>query len=344
MGESLSTFLPSLYLLDLKITAKSFIILAMKKFLLFLSLTLPAIFFFLKGVNSTAVQAPSSANPNINVPLQYFGYAAISCEHDDPFDGVAKIDYSDEVAGFTNLNQVCITGDMEVLKQRLQYTSKLYTPAFYIEPILFEFNFLKGTLHKDKDILWAMTSQTIKESGINTENLVFYLADEPTLRNLPMSDVVTAARMIKSDFPKSKIMVIEAYKEPIIPIIPSEIDIWGFNAYTILDPTKDQGYVDYLNLASSKLKSHQSLSLIMDGQHTPIHLRAGLKEGDMAEVAYNYLALAKSRTDISAVMVYTWAGGIDNNEEKGVRDLPQNVIEAHKIIGRNILENTPKRL
>ena len=74
----------------------------------------------------------------------------------------------------------------------------------------------------------------------------------------------------------------------------------------------------------------------MDGQHPPIHKQAGLAEKDMAEVANNYFALAKSRTDISAILAYTWAGGIDNNQEKGVRDLPLSVINAHKKIGREI--------
>lgn len=49
----------------------------------------------------------------------------------------------------------------------------------------------------------------------------------------------------------------------------------------------------------------------------------------MSQVANNYYALAQSREDISAIIGYTWAGGIDNLQEKGVRNLPDNVIDTH---------------
>ena len=56
------------------------------------------------------------------------------------FSGASlKVDYSDEVAGFTNANQVCVTADPELLTQRLRDTVALFTPVFYIEPVFFEF-------------------------------------------------------------------------------------------------------------------------------------------------------------------------------------------------------------
>ena len=275
---------------------------------------------------------------NIKKSIQYFGFAAIACDHDDPFDRVRKTDYSDEVTNFSNLNQVCVTADMEELKNRLRYTSNLYNIAFYVEPIFFEFGWPGGKLNPHTEILWNMISKTVRESAINTSEIIFYLVDEPTLRKLSIADVTIAAKMIKKDFPDSKIMIIEAYRTPAIPEIPNEIDMWGFNAYTILDPAKDNGYMAYLDLASSQLKPHQSLVLIMDGQHTPIHKKAGLNETDMAVVAENYFTMAKSRTDIEAILVYSWAGGIDNNKEKGVRDLPSNVIATYQKIGQEIIK------
>jgi hypothetical protein len=40
---------------------------------------------------------------------------------------------------------------------------------------------------------------------------------------------------------------------------------------------------------------------------------------------------------VAGMLGYTWAGGIDNLEERGVRDLPDSVIDAHREIGRAIL-------
>lgn len=272
------------------------------------------------------------------VELTYFGYSAIACDHDDPHDESNRTDYSLEVASFTNANQVCITADPDLLVRRLRETSKLYRPLFYIEPVFFSFSGSRGHLNKDYQPVWDLVTDAISQSGTDPDSLVFYLVDEPELRGLSQRDINTASAQIKSTYPHATIMMIEAYLPKQDVHIPQGIDWWGFDAYTLRDPGADPAYVAHLNAASAARTGGQALVMIMDAQHTPIHEAAGLSEADMADVARNYLRLAQSRNDVIGLFGYTWAGGIDGNYEKGVRDMPENVQAAHREIGREIVK------
>lgn len=291
-------------------------------------------------VTQIAISGPSlSQGREDAIGLRYFGYAAIACDHDDPLDAVVKTDYSDEVAAFTNANQVCVTGNMVELSNRLRETAALFTPVFYVEPVFFSQGAVDLEENPDRQVLWDLVRGAIAESGVSPSDLIFYIVDEPTLRGLDLDAVSRAALVIRGDYPGARILMIEAYHGPFAPIIPAEVDIWGFDAYAIPDPLAEPLYTDYLDLAGMALGAHQSLAIIMDANHTPFHEKAGISETEMAGLARKYLALAESRNDVSMILAYTWAGGIDNLEEKGIRDLPESVIKAHREIGLQILQN-----
>jgi hypothetical protein len=46
--------------------------------------------------------------PQMILAQPFFGYVAVACGHDDPFDVAAKTDDADEVAGFTKANHLCL--------------------------------------------------------------------------------------------------------------------------------------------------------------------------------------------------------------------------------------------
>lgn len=215
---------------------------------------------------------------NKNINLRYFGYAAVACDHDDPFDNSLIKNYIEEVSHFTNFNQICVTEDFDNLTAKLNSIKGKQYPALYIGPVFFKYNLFGGNLFEGHKVLWPLTISAIKNSGIQEEDITFYLTDEPTLKGLSYKEINKAIKIVKETFPKSKIMIIEAYREPKTPFIPSSIDFWGFNAYTIIDPAQDKGYMDYLNKASSILKNHQSIILVMDAQHTPIHKKLDLQK------------------------------------------------------------------
>ncbi|WP_428548859.1 hypothetical protein [Profundibacter sp.] len=181
-----------------------------------------------------------------------------------------------------------------------------------------------------------MLQQAIKHSGVPPRDLVFYLADEPIHRHLPHADLEQAAQTLRTLYPETPIMVIEAYSPNGPAQIPRNIQYWGFNAYTVADPATEPRYTTYLNRAAAMLGPDQALVMVMDTHHTPFHTRAGLGENDMAAVARAYYAYAQNRGDIAALIGYTWAGGIDGDWEIGARNLPASVLDKYREIGRAI--------
>lgn len=269
--------------------------------------------------------------------LHLFGYAAISCGFDDPHDQALKTDYADEVAGFTNANQICVSGDVDETAQRLHAVPSGSTAILYVEPVFFTFADTAEPSGAGVEERWGLVRRAISKSGISPDDVVFYLVDEPTLRGLPLENVTAAATRIRRDYPRARTMIIEAYGGPTGPTIPAAITYWGFDAYGIRDPAAEPRYTSYLDQAAARLRPGQSLVLVMDATYTPAHGTAGLTELDMADVARNYFALARSRTDVSIMLAYSWAGGIDNRSEKGVRDMDSSVAAAHRAIGRAIV-------
>ncbi len=272
--------------------------------------------------------------------LTYFGYAAVACGLDDPHDATSKTDYIDEVAGFSNLNQVCIDAEPSVTADRLKRMAATgATPLLAIEPALFGQTDAGLIPNPDRDLLWPLVQQAIAQSGLSPDQILFFLADEPTLRGLPMRDVSAAIGFLHQVYPGAKTLIVEAYDTNGPGPIPPELDYWGFDAYTVPDPTAEPLYTSYLDRAHSQMAPGQRLVLLMDAMHTPIHAEAGISEEGMADVARAYLALAQNRSDIAAILAYSWVGGIDGPHEKGVRDLPAAVRTAHQKIGLDILAN-----
>lgn len=257
-----------------------------------------------------------------------FGFVAVLCGHDDPHDAEGITDYSDEVAGWTSLNHVCLDTPEESTR-RLAATKGHFTALLHVEPVFFEGG-MRLRWQAAADELWPIYAEAIRASGVTP---VFYLADEPQLRGLEPALLSRAAQMIRGAFPDARIAVVEAYlpDEPLT--IPPEIDLWGFNAYTLRDPGADPGYLAQLDRAEAALAPHQSLILVADAVFTPVHARAGLVPEDMAKVALAYERLARARPRVAAMIGYTWAGGIDGPDELGLRDLPASVRETWRGIG-----------
>jgi hypothetical protein len=79
------------------------------------------------------------------------------------------------------------------------------------------------------------------------------------------------------------------------------------------------------------------LVLVLDATHTPNHQASGLTPEDMGHVARAYARLALDQPRVAGVIAYAWPGGIDGGHERGVRDLPAAVIEAHRQVGAMLL-------
>ncbi len=256
------------------------------------------------------------------------GFVAVVCGLDDPHDDEATRNYIDEVAGWTSLNHVCLDSPAESTR-RLAATKGRFTALVHVEPVFFEGG-RRLRWQEAADRLWPIYAEAIRAAGVMP---VFYLADEPQLRHLDPALLSRAARMIRNEFPAARIAVVEAYLPDQPLVIPPEIDLWGFNAYTLRNPGADPGYLAQLDRAEAALAPHQSLILVADAMFTPIHARARLTPADMAEVALAYERLARARPRVTAMIGYTWTGGIDGPDELGLRDLPAPVRDTWRAIG-----------
>jgi hypothetical protein len=88
---------------------------------------------YLAGALSLLPLSPARADD-----LRWFGYTGIDCGLDDPHDGSSITDYSDEVAGFTNLSHICLDPDPEVTAKRLRNAvAHGFTPLLHVEPAFF---------------------------------------------------------------------------------------------------------------------------------------------------------------------------------------------------------------
>lgn len=272
--------------------------------------------------------------------LTFFGYSAVLCGLDDPHDDSTKSDYVDEVAGFTNLNHVCLTDDIAQNGKRLQRAAQHFTPMLDVSPIFFEAVGDRTIPTRNRDFLLEFLAASITASKVSPDQMMFYLVDEPTLRGLTPEDVAAAADRLKAAYPETPIVMVEAYRHEGPPPIPASVDYWGFDAYTVPDPGAEPLYTAFIDAAAAKLLPHQSLIMVMDGNYTPYHRDAGLTEAAMADVAKAYYDYALRRGDVAMLLTYTWAGGIDHDAERGTRDLDPVVIKMHRWIGHEITGKT----
>ncbi len=258
----------------------------------------------------------------------HFGYAGVLCGLESEGQ-----DFATEVAPFTNIAHVCPTGDIGTDAMRLSRAWELgMTPLFHVEPFFFSGNQRRRTYD-----LWTAGQRSIALSGVPPEEIILYVADEPSLRRFRPSDIYGVLTRIRADLPAIRTMIIDGYRGPRHPpLISSSLDYWGFNMYLLRDPAEDTAFMDYLQDVQNLTPSGVELVLVMDATHTPTHAEAGLNPEDMADVARNYAALAAETENVAMLLAYAWPSGIEWEDELGARDLPQIVRDAHEQIGRAI--------
>lgn len=272
--------------------------------------------------------------------IELFGYVAVACGHDDPFDDSTITDYSAEVAGWTTANHVCLTGEPADWPAQIRDADALFRPILSVEPA-FAFD-TGGPDSAEAQMVWAAVVGAIALSGVDPARIIFYLVDEPQLRGIDRVRVERAAAIIRAAYPDSEVMLIEAFNMAGPPPVPPSVTLWGFDAYGVPDPLAEPLYMAYLNIARQHLDPGQRLVLVLDANHTSWHTENGIAQAGMADVALAYERLAvrlleREGPDLAGMIGYTWAGGIDNLEERGLRDLPPEVLQAHRAIAGRLL-------
>ncbi len=277
--------------------------------------------------------------------VKHFGYALIDCGYDDPLDQTIKKNYVTEVAAFTNIGHMCVFDSSDVIVSRLDLMSENAMLAFLsVEAIFFHSTPSNSTgsgskfkLRTDYKARWAQFIQVNNLAQHIDKIGAFYVADEPFWNGLSYDELKIATDTIKASFPTSLTLLIEAYATLPELKVPQSVDLIGFDHYAIPDPESDATFMSEIALLKSKRSAPwQKIVLVMDAQWLPFYGTAGFPEEHMSKVAKSYYNIALSDPDVKALIGYTWPGGLDSAEQKGLRNLPQSVINEHKRIGKLI--------
>ena len=283
-----------------------------------------------------------------NEQLTYFGFALVDCGFDAPNDEEGVTNYIEEVAGFTNIGQLCVFAPDEPVGERLALFRQHGVKALlYVEGILFEHvphalapMGTKLVLRADAEARWA-AFVALNREGLTAENIAaLYLADEPTWNGLSEAELARAVQIVEALLPGLPTMVIEGYPVVDKMVVPEALDWVGFDRYDLFEPDTDKAWLDALaQVYAARTRADQKIVIIASTQWLPEYASgAGVQPDEMVDVVTRYEKIARSYPDVVALLGYTWPGGFDAPEQLGARDLPA-LRGALEELGKKILEN-----
>jgi hypothetical protein len=298
-----------------------------------------ALLLGLAACGTAAAQATPSSR------LRFFGYAMVDCGVHDGFIPSPATNYVSEVAAFTNIGQMCVFGPGEDIGARLSLMQANGMLALLsVQALLFEGapdpSTGSGTRHRLRSDFQRRWSSFVRLNRLNGRAAAigaFYLADEPTWNGISAADLRQAADLVKSTFPTTPIMLIEAAPAIGALVVPRSVDVIGFDQYGVAAPDADPAYLAHLaELKSRRSRPDQRLVVVMEGQWLPAYDGQGVDAGLMATVAQRYFALADSDPEVVAMVGYLWPGGVAGPGHRGSRNLPPAVINEHVRLGKAI--------
>lgn len=295
----------------------------------------------LLGLACSTAAAQATSSPR----LRFFGYAMVDCGVHDGFLPSPSSNYVGEVAAFTNIAQLCVFDPGEDIGARLALMqSNGMLALLSVQALLFEGAPDAGTgsgmryrLRADFQQRWSRFVQLNSLHSRAAAIGAFYLADEPAWNGIPAAELGAAADLVKSSFPTTPIMLIEAGPAIGALVVPRSVDVLGFDLYGVPDPDTNPAYRAHLDeLKARRSRPDQRLVVVMEGQWLPAYDGAGVDASVMATVAQRYFALAESDPEVLAMVGYLWPGGVAGPQHRGSRNLPPAVIGEHVRIGRAI--------
>ncbi len=192
-------------------------------------------------------------------------------------------------------------------------------------------------LNPDYKNIWA---NFVKNSGLKAHRnqvAAIYLNDEPFWWGVQCEDLKKVSKMIKETFPEIPQMFVEAYGGLDSMCAPDTVDYVGFDLYRIRNPETDATFQKALKKMKSKMSSQQKVVYVIDGFWTKGHQDQGLDPSDMAIVTTNYYRMAQKDPDAIGLLSFVWNNFTEGSTDiVGCKNLPQNVQNEHKRIGKII--------
>ena len=312
----------------------------MNKSNIILILTLGLLIF---SCSKEELKEPYPAKTNQN--LRYFGYTLVDVGWDDPTDNDDKTNYIDEVHRFSNIADILVVNPTDNILDRLNTFNQYNVKAIlHLSEIFFEQKSVGGNksgfiygLRTDYQQRWDTFITTNNLSDNYTLINSFYIGEEPAWNSIPENEFKTACDYAKLTVPQVPIFSIEAYLDIEDIYTPNSVGFVGFDHYFLKEPSSNADFLNEFNTMKSKLKSHQKIILIMDAHWIKLlHGSSGISKYDMDFIARDYYKFANSDTTIIGILGYFWPSGFDLKNSIGTRNLPSNVLDEHKRIGKSI--------
>lgn len=291
-----------------------------------------------------------ASNPN----LQHFGFALVDTAIDDPYDGVAKTNYIDEVGSFTNLNHLWVWDPAVSIASRLDLFAANGSLAIvdvkdiFLTCSAYEGGTGSGTECHLRANYRGRWNQFLAKSRISAhldQIGAFYIADEPAWTNTSAADLATIANRVNASFPAKPITYVEAYtvlEDPSLHSyvsIPENVDWVGFDRYGTIDPQTDPAYQADLAVLKSKRTANQKIIVVFESHYLDPYYVPYVTQEDMAQIFLNYYGQATTDTDTVAMLGWHWPGGVDappDNTDLGARELPATVLATYVQVGQAI--------
>jgi hypothetical protein len=293
----------------------------------------------LAGNAAQPVQVPSPTQ------IQHFGFSIVDAGHDDPHDDEVRLEYVDEVAGFSTFADLApyfatedITPRIDAMKQR---GLKVFLHA---QGLLFDHvvdadspTGVRYVLRADAPDRFQAFVQINALDTRQADLVAVYLADEPAWNRLDNEQLRLGASIVESLLPDVPIAIIEAAPAIVDLDIPESVDWVGFDRYAVGDPSTDpQWQQDLQTLIYRRTREDQRIIVVMETQWIPEYSKLGYEQSIMGAIATNTLKAAQACPHAIAIVGYSWPGGLDRPEQQGARQLPKDVQAVYHRIGRRI--------
>lgn len=310
-----------------------------------------------EGRPSTTAEGPSTTAgrdaKEVDVgDTRFFGFVGVDCYFDDPLDAEPRIDYVNEVGGFTNIAHTCAAGPDDQLGARLDALHEHGIAALLdVSPVLFETvadtsrpSGLRSTLLPDAKERWATFTSTNADVLDAERVAAIYPIDEPTRNGVSAQQLAAAVALIESTHPSIPIAVVEAYTDIEDLVVPVEVDWVGFDRFFVADPESDEQWLSNLaSIKAARSRSDQRVALVLDASYTDAHRAAGMSPGDLRAVGESLVRIAASDPDVIAIIGFLWPGGLDEPAQLGARELPVEVREFYRAVGAAVLARDANR-
>jgi len=283
---------------------------------------------------------PSDAIPPVsNASLKYFGFAAID-------DG--RTNHAAEISGFANVGQMVVYSPNDALGNRMAAFDRARVKAIlHIESILFERGQAAApsgekacVLRSDAAARWKQFVGANKDLLTPQHVAAVYVFDEPVWNGVSPADFASALSLVKASVPDIPTAAIEAWRVVNQVMVPKNLDWIGWDRYDVVDPEHDRKWrADLETVRAARTRPDQKIVIIANTQWVPYFKDAGIRPADMGANAASSYRVAASDPDVVALIGYLWPGGLDPTHpgQLGARDLPDNVRQTYRKIGKQII-------